>query len=367
MIKQFFKGVSLRKFLLLLAITLVAIVIIAGGVYTGIRTLTRPPTVPTQVRIPMQPPLEQTNPSIESDSEEYYPDENEANDTEEIIVLPPVVYAIMDRKPNFFTFLVFGLDSGNNADVLMVGAFDVNTQSIYSISIPRDTRLDTQRRAGLRKPVVSYSTGRAGGRDHESGVTQMKSDIQTLFGFQPDFYVTIEYDAFVRMVDSVGGVTVTVPFHMRYDDPFDNLRINIPAGTQVLDGERALHFARFRLANSGFRAVTDYQRMEHQQQIIHALFEELLTPRTVLRVPELIGIYRDHVNTNLSYPDKIWFANQFLGMDNPTLSTYTLPMRGTSGAPYWYELVDRNAALELINRTVNPFVQEITVEMVRIL
>jgi anionic cell wall polymer biosynthesis LytR-Cps2A-Psr (LCP) family protein len=144
------------------------------------------------------------------------------------------------------------------------------------------------------------------------------------------------------------------------------LRINIPAGTQVLDGERALHFARFRMANPGFRSISDYQRIENQQQIITALFNELLSPATITRVPELIGIYREHVNTNLSYREKLWFADQLVRFGVAEIFTYTLPTTGTSGPPSWYELPDQDGILELINRTISPFTREITAEMVRI-
>jgi anionic cell wall polymer biosynthesis LytR-Cps2A-Psr (LCP) family protein len=154
---------------------------------------------------------------------------------------------------------------------------------------------------------------------------------------------------------------------MRYDDPAQNLHINIAEGTQILNGQQALHFARYRLANPGFRAIRDYERIENQQQIMRALFAELLTPRTIARVPELIEIYQAHVRTNMDNREMIWFGGRLNQLRGATISTYTLPTRGTSGAPGWYELPDEEAILELINRTVNPFTENITSEMVSIL
>jgi len=277
----------------------------------------------------------------------------------------PEIIAVMERRPLFYTFLIFGLDSGNNADAVIVASLDLTNNKVYAISIPRDTLIDAERR--LRKPVAAYSFGRRDGAGHDGGVAQMNADMQTLFGFVPDFYVKLNYRAFVQMIDSVGGVEINVPFHMRYDDPTDNLRINIPAGLQVLDGERALQFARFRMANPGHRAITDYQRMENQQQIMLALFDELLSPQTITRVPELIEIYRENVATNLTNREMLWFAGQLKYLRDAEFSAYTLPTTGTSGRPSWYELPDAAGILELVNRTVNPFTYEITEEMVSIL
>jgi len=127
-----------------------------------------------------------------------------------------------------------------------------------------------------------------------------------------------------------------------------------------------LHFARFRLANEGYRGATDFQRVAHQQQVVSAAMNELLSPRTVTRVPELVRVYRDHVITNLSAFEIAWFVEQVPGLQGDMLSTYTLPTAGTVRHG-WYEMPDRDAILELVNRTINPFHQEITADMLRII
>jgi LCP family protein required for cell wall assembly len=269
----------------------------------------------------------------------------------------------MERKPYFYTFLLFGIDDGNNTDVIMVAALDTVTREAYIVSIPRDTRIETQRR--LRKPVSAYAVGRGGGRGHDGGVEELISDVRSLFGFVPDFYVRIDYEAFERAVDSVGGVRINVPFHKRYDDPVGGLHINIPAGIQTLNGRQALHFARFRNANYGHRALTDFERIENQQAIVRALFNELMSPATLLRLPELIGIYRDHVHTNLTYQEKLFFATQLNQMRGATISTHTIPIERTERAG-WYEMPCEEGILELVNSTISPFVADITPAMVNI-
>ncbi|MCL2047581.1 MAG: LCP family protein [Defluviitaleaceae bacterium] len=349
-----------KKFIFTSVITTVVALIVSGvawGVYAMITSLSTPPTIPAQVVITRQ-----------GYSGGLTPADGTSDGTADGVTVPSdgdsQKIGVMDRKELFYTFLLFGIDNSNNADVIIVGAVDIPSHDVFLVSVPRDTLVDVPRR--LRKPVGAYSAGRVGGGGHEGGVEQMYSDVQSLFGFRPDFYISVQTQAFVRIVDAVGGVKVNVPFPMRYDDPFDNLHINIPAGEQTLSGEKALHFARYRQANEGYRAVTDYERIKNQQQILRSIFDELLTPQTITRVPELINIYADHVRTNMELAEMLWFAGQLSDLREGTFSAYTIPTGETIRAG-WYEVVDAEALLELINSTVNPFEQEITMDMVRII
>ena len=278
---------------------------------------------------------------------------------------PPHLVQYEERRPSFFTFLIFGLTEGNHANTVMVAAYDAEARQGYIISIPRDTRVDFQR--NRRKIVSAYLVGRLNDGSPEDGAARMKHEVATLVGFRPDFYIRVDYEAFVRMVDAVGGVAIDVPFHMRYDDPCQNLHINIPAGLQVLDGQNALHFARYRMGNDRRQTISDYQRIVHQQQVLQAVAYALLTPASLLRIPEFVSIFNAHVDTNLSPGEIMWFANQGRHIGGlEALNIYTLPMLGSSGAPAWYEMADKAGILELVNRTVNPLVRDITPADVRI-
>ena len=280
-------------------------------------------------------------------------------------LIAPLGFTDEDRKELFYTFLIMGLDEGINVDTIMVASYDGVTNTANIISIPRDVPVNVARRH--RKINVAYPAGVIHGGSPAAGVSQLKREIRSIIGFAPDFYVKIDLDAFERIVDAVGGVYIDVPFHMRYDDPFQDLHIDIPAGPQRLDGEQALNFARFRLANPGFRAVTDFERIRHQQAVVQAVLQQLLTPASILRIPEFISIFQDNVSTNISAQEMLWFASQLTqvsGID--ALSTHSLPIAWGSGPPGWYEFVDIPAALELVNSTVNPFTIPITINDVNI-
>jgi len=291
---------------------------------------------------------------------------NEVEKDEYGELLPPQVMQFEERRPDFFTFVIVGLTEGLNANTIMVGAYDVASNQAYIVSIPRDTRVDFQRIN--RKIVASYPVGRLNGGGHEGGIDRLKYEVSTLVGFRPDFYIRIDYEAFIRMVDAVGGVELYVPFRMYYHDPCQDLHINLQAGLQTLTGADALRFARYRTGTAGVSpTISDYQRIEHQQQVIAAVVREVMRPASILRIPEFIGIFNDYVYSDLTTGELAWFANELRRIGGTdSIHFYTLPMAGTSGPPMWYELADEAGVLELVNRTINPLVRDITTGDVRI-
>jgi len=219
-------------------------------------------------------------------------------------------------------------------------------------------------RRNVRRINSAYPAGRIHAGGHVGGVDQLKREVQTIIGFRPDFYVSIEEAAFERIVDAVGGVYIDVPFHMVYNDPWQNLHINIPAGRQRLNGENALHFVRYRLGSGNSPTISDHQRMQHQQQLIAAMMNELLTPRVITSIPELLRTYQDHVNTNLTIGQMLAFAEVFV-LGGVNLNTYNYPTNSVRSTR-WYEIPIADEALELINRTINPFTRDITMANLRL-
>jgi len=354
-----------KRFIKIFATTFFTTIAVAalagGGVWYAVNNTIRPPELPS---IPVAA-MQQSPSSVRNTSSRFDTNGLDTDYEPEDALLPPSLLQFEERKPSFFTFLIFGLTEGNHANTVMVAAYDAIAQQGYIISIPRDTRVDFQR--NRRKIVAAYLVGNLNDGGHEGGAERMKYEVSTLIGFRPDFYISIDYDAFIRSIDMVGGVEIDVPFHKMYDDPWQNLHINIPAGQQVLDGRNALHFARYRRGNSNSQTITDYQRIKNQQQVLSAVVNELLSPASLLRVPEFISIFNEYVYSDLAMGELAWFASQARhvgGIEN--LHLYTLPMAGTSGAPHWYELADEAGILELVNRTVNPLVRDITSNDVRI-
>jgi len=342
---------GLRLFLKIFFISFACLAFVSvAWAYTYMRTVPPPeiPPLPTFVDIePDSDPDEDVEEAAEKDEE----DEDWMAAVE---LVAPERFTDEDRKELFFTFLIVGLNEGRNANTVMVASYDGVSGEANLISIPRDSLLNVNR--NFRKLSGSYLVGLLSG----CGITQVQRDVMTVIGFVPDFYVVIDYEAFFAIVDAVGGVDIYVPFHMRNDDPYQDLFIDIQPGWHHMDSEKALLFARFRESNPGYRPITDYDRIENQQTVVAAVIDNLFRPANILRIPDFINIFNESVDTNLTVQNMVWFASQLPGINgSEALTSYTMPTDGNSGRPMWYEYLDGPAIVELVNRTVNPFARDI--------
>jgi len=338
---------ALRTFLKIFFISFVCLCFVGvAWAYTYVRTVPPPEITPMPIFVEIEP---------ESDEEtEEISEEDEENWMAAIELVAPERFTDEDRKELFFTFLIVGLNEGRNANTVMIASYDGVSGEANLISIPRDSLLNVPR--NFRKLSGSYLVGLLSG----CGISQVQRDVMSVIGFVPDFYVVIDYEAFFAIVDAVGGVDIYVPFHMRNDDPYQDLFIDIQPGWHHMDSEKALLFARFRESNPGYKPITDYDRIENQQTVVNAVIDNLFRPTNILRIPDFVNIFNDSVDTNLTVENMVWFASQLPNINgSESLSSYTMPTDGNSGRPMWYEFLDGPAIVELINRTVNPFERDI--------
>ena len=347
-----------KTFLLTLAVCAAALVV-AGGVFLA---TIKPPEVPAlaaAVTESTAAPPDATVTPVNNDPAFLPPEGNEEDKAVGGGLTAPAGFTDSDRKDSFYTFVIVGLDGGINTDTIMVASYDAANKQASIISIPRDSLVDVKR--NVKKINAAYPAGTLNGGGQQGGIAQLKREIKTIIGFTPDYYVCIDLDAFVKIIDAVGGVDVDVPFAMKYDDPDQNLHIDLQAGFQHLDGLNAMGFARFRKGDNGVNTVTDYQRIDNQQTVIKAVLGKLLTPASIAKIPQFITIFSENVTTDLTAQNMLWFANQIKDIQGTdALSTYTMPTTGTSGPPSYYEYLDKPAILDLVNRTINPFTKDIT-------
>jgi LCP family protein required for cell wall assembly len=131
------------------------------------------------------------------------------------------------------------------------------------------------------------------------GPAEFKSTVELNFGIRVDRYVMVNFGAFVKAVDALGGIDVDVPDAI-YDPDFPDdvgsgsFTLEIPAGLQHMDGKTALHYARTRHQDD------DYHRVKRQQLVLLAIRDKLFSPEVIPQIPALLDSMRDLVQTDLS-------------------------------------------------------------------
>ena len=240
-------------------------------------------------------------------------------------------------------------------DTIMVASYNPNTQKANLLSIPRDsyTGKNTAKATASLKINALYNI--------EKTPEKTLKAVNEITGLDIKYYVIVKTEALIQLVDAIGGVEFNVPIDMKYDDPTQDLHIDLKAGTQKLDGEKAEQVLRFRHSNPDKNGVMttypseygndDFGRMRTQRDFISALLKQTLKPGNIFKLGEILEIAHKNVETNLelSYiKDYIPYAVEF-NTDN--LQTATLPgttpdMKDTNNVSIF--VINKKLSTELI-------------------
>ncbi|PNV66202.1 LytR family transcriptional regulator [Rubneribacter badeniensis] len=199
---------------------------------------------------------------------------------------------------------------GARSDTNIVVRVDPTQNLVTMVSIPRDTCIEIDG-YGQNKFNAAYNYGGAAATIREAS---------ELCNIEISHYAEVNFEELVALVDAVGGVDVEVD--ERIDDP-DAGSIVIEEGTQHLDGEAALVFARSRAYVDG-----DFTRTANQRKLIMALVEKVLA-LPVTDLPGVIQSAAQCVTTDLSVSDILSLAQQF--KDEGDLTIYSAMVPSTTG------------------------------------
>lgn len=223
------------------------------------------------------------------------------------------------EESKVINILLVGLEE-KRSDTIMLVSFDRKSGDLDILSIPRDTYFyrSGYENPGDKKINAIYSS---------VGIKGSMKAVENILDIPVHNYVTVDYEAVENVVDIIGGVEVNVPFHMEYEDPYDNppLKIDIPAGTQVLDGEHALQYLRFRHNNdmtTGYKDG-DIGRIKAQQEFVKSAIKKSLS----FKLPVVVKETYSHIKTDLSLSDMLLLASDAVNFSTDKLETAILPGR----------------------------------------
>ena len=238
-----------------------------------------------------------------------------------VIVTPNNPIAISpEKQQDRINFLLLGSDTrGNEAgrtDSMIFISADVKTQHVSVISIPRDTRVNLPG-IGLTKITHANAVGEANGGVH-AGTMAANQAVSNLLGVTINDYIKINFQGFQKVVDSLGGLDLTLP-----DAVNDTVQdIHLKAGEQHLNGDMALRLARARFGLSD----GDFGRQRDQFFILAALGHQALSINNISRLPQIMGIvHQDLMDTNLSDTQMVALGAKFKGVPKENIHYYQLP------------------------------------------
>lgn len=210
-----------------------------------------------------------------------------------------IAAGVKDPSKSAMNILIMGVDArpgapidfGVRPDALMVLHLDPQSGVCRGLAVPRDT-LTLLPGYGMTKISHALMVG---------GLQYQQLIVEQLLGVKIDRYALIDFAGSQKMVDAVGGVSVTVPKAI-----VQNGQVLFKDGPQVFHGDQALAYARYRGGDD-----VDVGRVRRQQQIIQGLTEKARNRNAATDVRDLLPALSSHVRTNLTPAELVSLADQY--------------------------------------------------------
>jgi polyisoprenyl-teichoic acid--peptidoglycan teichoic acid transferase len=225
-----------------------------------------------------------------------------------------------------------GIRSNTRSDTMMLASFDPKTSAMNVVSIPRDSRVNMPGRKRADKMGHAHAYG---------GVSLVVDTLELLLDVPIHYYVRVDHSAFRRLIDAIGAVDYYVEKDMFYEDPYQDLYIDLKKGQQKLNGDKAEQYVRYRGDGS------DIDRIGRQQKFLMAAIRQALKPTNLLKVNSLVDIAMRSVYTNIDSSDVLKFLPYLDGFSDTKVSTYVLPGENVVIDGTWFWELDR-AAMDAI-------------------
>lgn len=193
------------------------------------------------------------------------------------------------------------------ADTIIIARVNPATKKIQMVSIPRDTRVKIADKDYYDKINAANALG---------GPELMIRTVEDFTGLSMHHYAEIHFWGFRRLVDALGGIKINV------EKPLvdKKTRFGIAAGYQLMDGDRALNYVRFRHDSEG-----DFGRIGRQQKFFYALIDESWQIKSIFKLPTLVNIVADNIQTDMTTREMFELANMFKLVKRKDIEMVTLP------------------------------------------
>lgn len=258
------------------------------------------------------------------------------------------------------TILMMGIDRRpgepfiSRTDTMMLVSFNPQTDQVSVLSVPRDLYVVIPGR-GRDRINTAFVYG-AQGNNPAGGAELAMRTVAYNLGISVDHYVMIDFSAFIRAVDAIGGIDVQVPYDIN-DPTFPDMNygydpLYIPAGEHHFDGLTALKYARTRHQDN------DFYRARRQQQVLLAVRSKVLGlgPAEMLRqAPFLYQQLEEGIRTDLSLEQIIGLANALKDVPEDNIRSAVLDTEYVVG----YRTEGGASVLVLVNEKAAPLIDDL--------
>jgi polyisoprenyl-teichoic acid--peptidoglycan teichoic acid transferase len=221
-------------------------------------------------------------------SSSYKDDGREKSDKRETVV---------DPKDDNVSVLFIGVDGSDSrkygektrSDALMLATLNEKKKTVKLVSIPRDSYVYI--------PEVDYET-KINHAHYFGGPKATIETVEETLDIPVDYYVKMNFYAFMDVIDALNGINVEVPYEMYEKDAEDQHNaIHLMPGMQKLNGEEALALARTRKLDN------DIERGKRQQEILKAIMKKAISANSISKYDDVIEAIGSNMETNMTFDE----------------------------------------------------------------
>jgi len=204
-----------------------------------------------------------------------------------------------DSSGKYTNAMIVGIDTKNsqsdlkNTDTIIIASYNHDTNETMMISIPRDFYVKVPNEEWYTKINGIYQEGE---KNKIGGLNLLQNVVETVTGYEIQYYVMVDLQGFVEIINTVGGITINVEntfIDYRYPNEAGTSAIyetiSFTKGIQKMDGKTALKYARSRQSVNAIEA-SDFARSRRQQKVIIALKDKILSTDTLLNPGKILDI-----------------------------------------------------------------------------
>ncbi|WP_079524710.1 LCP family protein [Solibacillus isronensis] len=237
------------------------------------------------------------------------------------------------------SILILGVDDSekrgqgadnSRTDALMLATLNNKTKTVKLVSIPRDSYVYI--------PHIGYND-KINHAHARGGTLASIETVEELFDIPIDYYLRVNFNAFIDIVDALGGIEAEVPYAMLEKDEFDRNTVNLQPGLQRLGGREALALARTRKQDN------DIERGKRQQEIIQAIASKASSFTSISKYDDILAAVGNNMKTDMTFTEmKSFFSYLSNGM--PRIDTLTLEGYDDMSTGVYYYKLDEEALEE---------------------
>ena len=256
--------------------------------------------------------------------------------------------------------LLMGVSTDNGGkltDTIIVATYDPKTQDASLLSIPRDTFVGKNPQTGTGMDKINAL--------YQKSPEKTLAKVNEITGLDIKYYMVIDNEALIKLVDVIGGVDFNVPIDMVYDDETQDLHINLKAGMQKINGEKAEQLLRYRHGNLDKKTGkylgtypaeyggNDYGRMRTQREFMIETVKQTIQAKNILKIKEIIDIAYEYIETNLSISTIKDYVPYAINVNVDGIQSAVLPGGSygpttTPAYPLWFFVPDKKETAKLI-------------------